>query len=62
MLYVSTRNRMDTYTAYRALHEKNAPDGGKFVPFQLVAFDAGEIEQLKQYALSRCASGTGRYV
>lgn len=48
MLYVSTRNRADAYTAYRALHENLAPDGGRFVPFQLTAFSNEEIEGLKE--------------
>ncbi len=47
MLYISTRNRIDTYTAYRALHEVNAPDGGIFVPFHLPEFTSDELEALK---------------
>ena len=38
MLYVSTRNTSDSYTAYRALHENCAPDGGLFAPYHLPAF------------------------
>lgn len=38
MLYISTRNNLDTYTAHRALHEKHTPDGGYFVPFYLPSF------------------------
>lgn len=48
MLYVSTRNRTEVYTAYRALHENAAPDGGMFVPFQLPKYDHNEIVQLEQ--------------
>lgn len=33
MLYVSTRNPQETYTARRALTEVRAPDGGLYVPF-----------------------------
>lgn len=47
MLYVSTRNKADTFTAYRALHEDYAPDGGMFVPFRLPMFDAQQIASLK---------------
>lgn len=43
MLYVSTRNRMDSYTAYRALHEDLAPDGGMFLPFRLPQLSEEEI-------------------
>lgn len=47
MLYVSTRNTVDTYTAYRALHEVNAPDGGGYVPFYLPAFSDEEMSVFK---------------
>jgi len=43
MLYVSTKNTSDTYTAYRALHEANAPDGGFYVPFHLSVFSEAEL-------------------
>lgn len=35
MLYVSTRDRTDSFTAYRALQEEKAPNGGLFVPHRL---------------------------
>ncbi len=47
MLYVSTRNRTEVYTAHRALHENAAPDGGMFVPFQLPKYEQNEIAQLE---------------
>jgi threonine synthase len=46
MLYISTRNPKDTYTAYRALHEQNAPDGGMYVPFQKPVLSAEDLQQL----------------
>ena len=48
MLYVSTRNRTESYTAHRALHEITAPDGGMFVPFKLPHFTKDQIRQLGQ--------------
>ena len=48
MLYVSTRNPADTYTAYRALHEAAAPDGGQYVPFHLPVFTREELITLKE--------------
>lgn len=42
MLYVSTRNTADSYTAYRALHENCAPDGGLFAPYHLPIFSVKE--------------------
>lgn len=46
MLYVSTRNKNDTFTAYRALHEEKAPDGGCYVPFHLPVYDETEIKSI----------------
>ena len=46
MLYISTRNQKDTYTAYRALNEVTAPDGGVLVPFHLTAFTQDELDSV----------------
>lgn len=35
MLYVTTRNRHDAFTAHRAIHEERAPDGGSYLPFRM---------------------------
>lgn len=40
MLYVTTRNRHDAYTAHRAMHEERAPDGGSYLPFRMPMLDA----------------------
>lgn len=47
MLYVTTRDNRDAYTAYRALREDLAPDGGRFIPFRLPLFSANEIAQMR---------------
>lgn len=47
MLYVSTRDQANTYTAHRALFEQVASDGGMFVPFRLPEFTQEEISQMK---------------
>ncbi len=47
MLYISTRSKMDSFTMYRALHEKCAPDGGAYVPFRLVPFLEDSLQQMK---------------
>ena len=52
MLYVSTRNPADTYTAYRALHEDTAPDGGLYIPFHLPVFTREELSSLKGQSFS----------
>ena len=46
MLYVTTRDNKDAYTAHRALHADLAPDGGSFVPFRLPVYSNEEIECL----------------
>ena len=56
MLYVSTRNKLDSYTAYRALHEDNAPDGGSFVPFHLIPFTQDELNILKEKTFSEAVA------
>ena len=43
MLYTTTRNNVDTYTAQRVLTLKRGPDGGLFVPFHLPVFTKEEI-------------------
>lgn len=48
MLYLSTRNTLDAYTAYRAMHEQFAPDGGYYVPFRLPSFSNEDLAEFKQ--------------
>ena len=45
MLYVTTRDDKDAYTAHRTLHSDFAPDGGQFVPFKLPVFTEEEIKR-----------------
>lgn len=52
MLYVSTKNKTESFTAYRVLHEEMTPDGGLFAPFHLPAFSVEEIDGLKELAFS----------
>lgn len=53
MLYVSTRNTTDSYTAHRTLQEDCAPDGGKFVPFHLPQLTPEELDGLKEKTFSQ---------
>ena len=53
MLYVSTRNRNETYTAARALSEDRCPDGGFYVPIRLPYFDKSDISCLKDRSFSQ---------
>lgn len=47
MLYITTRNKTDSYTAYRALHEGVTPDGGQFLPIRFPSFTKEQIAGLK---------------
>ena len=46
MLYITTRGNKDAFTAYRALMENSAPDGGQYIPFVMPVYDANEISTL----------------
>lgn len=46
MLYVTTRNNRDAYTANRALRENRGPDGGFYLPFRAPSFVQEEIASL----------------
>ena len=56
MLYISTRSKIDSFTAYRALHENCAPDGGAFAPMQLRKFGSDEIELLLRSSFNDAVS------
>lgn len=46
MLYTSTRNNLDTFTAQRVLSTRRAPDGGLFIPFHLPVLSQEEIARM----------------
>ncbi len=46
MLYLTTRDRFDTYTAFHAIKRDTAPNGGLFVPFKLPEIDMKELSEL----------------
>lgn len=46
MLYLSTKSDHDTYTAYKAIHNDRAPDGGLFLPFRLPVPEDGFLKDL----------------
>ncbi len=47
MLYVTTRNQIDTYTVHHAVHDDRGPDGGLFVPFRMPVLTGQELEGLE---------------
>ncbi len=56
MLYITTRNHVDTYTAARALQEDTAPDGGLYLPYRLPQLTADEIAALKDKTFGQCVA------
>lgn len=48
MLYITTRDNKDAFTAYKALMYDCSADGGQYVPFRLVQYSHSEIVALKQ--------------
>ena len=48
MLYVTTRNKHDAYTAHRTLNQDRAGDGGLFVPFKMPEFTPEQIAALAE--------------
>lgn len=47
MLYVTTRNKFDTYTTPRANQSDRGPDGGLFQPFRLPEMDQETLRDLQ---------------
>lgn len=56
MLYVTTRNNRDAYTAQRVLRENRGPDGGLYLPFREPGFTREEIDALKDKTFNRCVA------
>ncbi len=56
MLYLSTRNKTDSFTSYRALHCETAPDGGLFVPFRLRAFGDEKVREMLNMSFSEAVA------
>ncbi len=48
MLYVTTRNNTDSFTAQKALRENRGSDGGLYLPFRQPKFSPEEIHALSQ--------------
>ena len=53
MLYITTRNARDTNTAYKALTENFAQDGGRYLPFYLLPYSSEEVALLKEKAFNQ---------
>lgn len=56
MLYVTTRNNADVYTAHRALTENRGEDGGFFVPMEMSRFTEEQILALREKPFGQCVA------
>ena len=48
MLYLTTRNKADSFTAYKVLRSASAPDGGQFLPMQIPVLTDIQLAALEQ--------------
>lgn len=53
MLYLTTRSKTETYTAYRTLAEDRSPDGGYFLPFYLPRLDPEKMSTLSNQSFGQ---------
>lgn len=53
MLYITTRDQSDAYTAARTLSGSITPDGGLYVPFRLFQLTPDEIAALKEQSFGQ---------
>jgi len=56
VLYITTREKNDHFTAYRTLCNEYGPDGGLYIPFQKIKFSSDEIAQLKEKSFGQCTA------
>ena len=56
MLYVTTRNRLDSFTASRVLLENRGPDGGLFVPLHLPKLSSEDCVRLAEIPFGKCVA------
>jgi threonine synthase len=56
VLYVTTRNDTDVYTAQRVLRSRRGPDGGLFIPFRLSRLSREEVLALGQKSFGSCVA------
>ena len=58
MLYITTRNNRDAYTAPRALAENRGPDGGMYLPFRAPFFTFEDLEAMALQSFGQTVAKT----
>lgn len=56
MLYVTTRDRNDAFTAYKTLVNNRGSDGGFYIPFRSVTYSRQQIVELKDKSFGQCVA------
>lgn len=56
MLYLTTRNKANSFTAYKVLRSVSAPDGGMFMPMNLPVQDNIALNKYKQMSFGETAA------
>lgn len=56
MLYLTTRNKHDAYTAHHAIHEVTAPDGGLYIPFRLPVCEGEKVQKWLDAGFAVCVA------
>ena len=56
MLYVTTRNQRDFFTAHHSLREDRAGDGGFYIPFQNICFGSVTVNALREKPFNQCVA------
>ena len=57
MLYVTTRNHLDTYTAQRALSLISGPEGGLFIPHRIPTVSWEELQTMSEQTMNQRLAG-----
>lgn len=58
MLYLTTRNKADSYTAHRVLRSETAPDGGQFLPMQTPVLTDVQLAAIEQMTFGEATAFT----
>ena len=56
MLYVTTRNHLDSFTTNRVLTENRGPDGGLYVPMHMPEFSEQDCKRLSEVSFGQCVA------
>ena len=56
MLYISTKNIVDSFTAFKVLHSAKAPDGGMYLPMQLPVQDDISLAAFEQMSFGEAVA------